>query len=61
MASEALAEKSSFEVNLNDDKKTAIAEILRLGTSAGGQRAKAIIAYKKRLDTYTHRSKPNLQ
>lgn len=47
VASDALAEKSSFGVNLNDDKKTAIAEILRLGTSAGGQRAKAIIAYNK--------------
>ena len=47
VASDALAEKSSFGVNLNDDKKSAIAEILRLGTSAGGQRAKAIIAYDK--------------
>ena len=43
----ALAEKSSFGTNLNDDKKAAIADILRLGTSAGGQRAKAIIAYNK--------------
>ena len=47
VASDALVEKSSFGVNLNDDKKAAIAEILRLGTSAGGQRAKAIIAYNK--------------
>ena len=47
VARDALAEKSSFGVNLNDDKKAAIAEILRLGTSAGGQRAKAIIAYNK--------------
>ena len=47
VAKDALAEKSSFGVNLNDDKKAAIAEILRLGTSAGGQRAKAIIAYNK--------------
>ncbi len=47
VANDALAEKSSFGVNLNDDKKSAIAEILRLGTSAGGQRAKAIIAYNK--------------
>lgn len=47
VASEALSQKSSFGVNLNDDKKTAIAEILRLGTSAGGQRAKAIIVYNK--------------
>lgn len=45
VAKEALAEKDSFDTNLNDDKKKAIAEILRLGTSAGGQRAKAIIAY----------------
>ena len=47
VASDALSEKSSFGVNLNDDKKAAIAEILRLGTSAGGQRAKAIIVYNK--------------
>lgn len=47
VAKDALAEKSSFGVNLNEDTKTAIAEILRLGTSAGGQRAKAIIAYNK--------------
>lgn len=47
VASDALAEKSSFGVNLNDDKKSAIAEILRLGTSVGGQHAKAIIAYDK--------------
>ena len=47
VAKEALAEKSSFSVNMEDDKKAAIAEILRLGTSAGGQRAKAIIAYNK--------------
>lgn len=47
VASDALVQKSSFEVNINDDKKAAIAEILRLGTSAGGQRAKAIIAYNK--------------
>lgn len=45
VASEALAEKEEFGVNLAEDKKAAIAEIVRLGTSAGGQRAKAIIAY----------------
>jgi serine/threonine-protein kinase HipA len=48
VAQEALNEKDSFHANLSDDKKTAIAEILRLGTSAGGQRAKAIIAYNRR-------------
>lgn len=45
VASQALSEKEEFGVNLDTDKKVAIAEIVRLGTSAGGQRAKAIIAY----------------
>ena len=48
VAREALTEKDSFQTNLDDDRKAAIAEILRLGTSAGGQRAKAIIAYNKK-------------
>lgn len=48
VAREALTEKDSFQANLDDDRKAAIAEILRLGTSAGGQRAKAIIAYNKK-------------
>jgi len=47
VAKEALTEKSSFVTDLNDDKKAAVAEILQLGTSAGGQRAKAVIAYNK--------------
>jgi serine/threonine-protein kinase HipA len=47
IASEALTAKKEFEANLSEDKKAAIAEIVRLGTSAGGQRAKAIIAYNK--------------
>lgn len=47
VAREALSSKEDFGANLKEDKKTAIAEILRLGTSAGGQRAKAIIAYNK--------------
>lgn len=47
VARDALLSKENFGVNINDDKKAAIAEILRLGTSAGGQRAKAIIAYNK--------------
>lgn len=48
VAREALTVKDSFQTNLEDDRKAAIAEILRLGTSAGGQRAKAIIAYNKK-------------
>ena len=47
VAREALSSKEAFGTNLKDDKKAAIAEILRLGTSAGGQRAKAVIAYNK--------------
>lgn len=47
VARDALEEKKAFETNISEDKKAAIAEILRLGTSAGGQRAKAIIAYNK--------------
>ena len=47
VAREALTDKSGFNVNISSDKKAAIAEILRLGTSAGGQRAKAIIAFNK--------------
>lgn len=47
VAREALLNKKNFGVNLSSDRKAAIAEILRLGTSAGGQRAKAIIAYNK--------------
>lgn len=47
VAKEALSEKSEFQANMDEDRKAAISEILRLGTSAGGQRAKAIIAYNK--------------
>lgn len=47
VAKEALSKKEEFGANLDVDRKAAIAEILRLGTSAGGQRAKAIIAYNK--------------
>lgn len=45
VAQAALNEKNAFVSNLHDNTKSAVADILRLGTSAGGQRAKAIIAY----------------
>ena len=45
VAKQALRNKEAFGVNLDADRKASIAEILQLGTSAGGQRAKAIIAY----------------
>ncbi len=41
----ALEEKASFATNVADS--TALAELHRLGTSAGGQRAKAIVAYNR--------------
>jgi serine/threonine-protein kinase HipA len=44
-AAEALSSKEAFSANLDTDRKEAIAQILQLGTSAGGQRAKAVIAY----------------
>lgn len=45
VTAEMLNKKSELNTNLNDDKKKAIASIIRVGTSAGGQRAKAVIAY----------------
>lgn len=45
VAQAALSEKKNFVANLQDDTENAVADILRIGTSAGGQRAKAIIAY----------------
>ena len=45
VANEVLQSKGALLTNLNDDRKEAIASIIRVGTSAGGQRAKAVIAY----------------
>lgn len=47
VARDALLQKEQFGTNLTSDRKNAIAAILSLGTSAGGQRAKALIAYNK--------------
>ena len=46
VAREVLDEKKKLDVNVNEDTKEAIANIVRVGTSAGGQRAKAVIAYR---------------
>lgn len=46
-AREVLDEKKKLDGNLNDDTKEAVANIIRVGTSAGGQRAKAVIAYNE--------------
>ncbi len=45
VAREALDGKSQLNVNLNADRKEALLNIIKVGTSAGGQRAKAVIAY----------------
>lgn len=44
IAGEVLRNKASFATNLNTPKE-ALMDIIRVGTSAGGQRAKAVIAY----------------
>lgn len=44
VASEVLHQKESFATNMSEPT-TALLDILRVGTSAGGQRAKAVIAY----------------
>lgn len=43
-AREALLNKEAFVTNLSE-KENALLDIIRVGTSAGGQRAKAVIAY----------------
>ncbi len=46
LASEALADREKFVTNFEDgNRRQAMRDILRVGTSAGGARAKALIAY----------------
>lgn len=45
VAREVLNTKESLQTNLTANAKEAIANIIRVGTSAGGQRAKAVIAF----------------
>ena len=40
--------RTAFETNLNQDEEQAMLDILKIGTSAGGARPKAIIAYNKK-------------
>lgn len=47
IAKKLLSEKESFVTNLKADDEKAILEILRIGTSAGGARPKAVIAYNE--------------
>lgn len=45
-AAEVLADRKKFDTNLNTDDE-ALLTILRIGTSAGGARPKAVVAYNK--------------
>ncbi|MDT8394682.1 MAG: type II toxin-antitoxin system HipA family toxin [Bacteroidales bacterium] len=48
LSKKILHEREDFNVNLNVDEKKAMQDILKIGTSAGGMRAKAIIAYNEK-------------
>ena len=48
IAQRMLGKRANFETNLDVDEKQAVMEILKIGTSAGGARPKAIIAYNKK-------------
>ena len=43
-----LQKREGFETNLNKDEQQAMLDILKIGTSAGGARPKAIIAYNEK-------------
>ena len=43
-----LSKRVGFETNLTEDEQSAMLDILKIGTSAGGARPKAIIAYNEK-------------
>lgn len=45
LASKILTQRENFSSNLSDEESEALKNILRVGTSAGGARAKALIAW----------------
>lgn len=48
IASKMLSKKEAFVTNLKSDEEKAMQEILKIGTSAGGARPKAVIAYNEK-------------
>lgn len=48
MAKKMLSKKDAFAANMQADEHKAIMEILKIGTSAGGARPKAVIAYNEK-------------
>ena len=45
VAQEILSDRNEFATNLSDENNKALIDILKIGTSTGGARAKAVIAY----------------
>jgi serine/threonine-protein kinase HipA len=43
-----LSKREAFSANLQKDEEKAVSEILKIGTSAGGARPKAVIAYNEK-------------
>ncbi|MFH4965603.1 type II toxin-antitoxin system HipA family toxin [Gaetbulibacter sp. M235] len=48
IARKMLNQREQFETNIIEDEQQAMMDILKIGTSAGGARPKAIIAYNKK-------------
>ncbi|MES2778562.1 MAG: type II toxin-antitoxin system HipA family toxin [Bacteroidota bacterium] len=48
IAQKMLSDKNAFTTNLQQDEEKAMMEILKIGTSAGGARPKAVIAYNEK-------------
>lgn len=48
VAGKMLSQKEAFVTNLDSDEEKAVREILKIGTSAGGARPKAVIAYNEK-------------
>lgn len=48
IAKKMLSKREQFETDLNTDEQQALKEILKIGTSAGGARPKAVIAFNEK-------------
>jgi serine/threonine-protein kinase HipA len=48
LARKMLSKREQFVTNLNQDEEKAMMDIIRIGTSAGGARPKAVIAYNEK-------------
>jgi len=48
IAKKMLSDRFSFRADLNEDEEKAMREILKIGTSAGGARPKALVAFNEK-------------